>query len=401
MGRFLRSSLLVLFVFSLISMFYFSGYGKFLPALRNEACNLSLTIASYCTDPLCSAHRMVRCMDLVDVLDPTLKFPGIVLKKGALLWGACLNGFASLLTTQTGVFLRYATNFLMENPFIYMKGKGLEKQLEHEMTILTWNLCCVPGGYSITDGGVLPWHLRIESIAKALKNKDADILCLSEIFDIQTAQYLKHSLEDIYSHFFIHIGPNPIGPSSGLFVASKIGLSDPEFIAFPPDATDGRTRFCRKGVFSFNVGNKLRIYTTHLQHSEIPLYPTEKELIARQKQISLILERMLRTQNKVVILTGDLNLDKDEWDVGPWKNFFEKGELLDNSPTWGGDEWVSQLASKPSSPANTLDHTFLLKNSFKSFLKTTYVETAFDGKRFKPDALSDHKGLFTTLSLDF
>jgi len=55
------------------------------------------------------------------------------------------------------------------------------------------------------------------------------------------------------------------------------------------------------------------------------------------------------------------------------------------------------MDQRPSSPLN-LDHTLLLAGTARS-IHTTLVKTGFDGTTFRPEALSDHAGLFTRVLL--
>ena len=182
---------------------------------------------------LCHAHQLYRQTLIVDALYPTASEVERWIRKGVLLIGASFHSFFAMFTTLPGIELRWITLLLQNKPYIYLTGEAEEKQLtDPSISLLSWNLCCVSGGYSITDGGVLPWPSRINQLISALRSQDADVICLYEIFDIQTALRLVKELKNIYSHFYFNIGPKSIGLSSGLCVASKIKLVDLEFIRF-------------------------------------------------------------------------------------------------------------------------------------------------------------------------
>ncbi len=62
---------------------------------------------------------------------------------------------------------------------------------------------------------------------------DADVVCLYEVFDIQTANLLIASLRDTYHQFFYNVGPVVIGLSSGLFIATKYTAVSTKIYTFP------------------------------------------------------------------------------------------------------------------------------------------------------------------------
>lgn len=365
------------------------------------ACAAYLT-ASWLTDPLCKAHQLYRRISVVDILYPEETGLQRAVRKGALFLSSSAHLVLALGTTLPGIEIRLLAGALKGKPFIHFRGQGVEKAFDQKtFSLLSWNLCCVAGGYSITDGGVLPWSFRKDLIIQALREQDADLICLSEIFDIQTALCFIEGLNDLYSHFYFNIGPTAIGLSSGLFVASKASITEAHFLPFPSEALYGRSKLCKKGVFGFDVPvdgtQHARIFSTHFQHSEMADYPEMGELEARQKEMELIL-RQMAPLDKVCILTGDLNLEEKEFSASSWRESFEKGVILGLGPTWGGDAFCAALVGKvPSNPAN-LDHT-LIKKGMEVSVTTTFIETRFDPSTFKKEALSDHKGLLSIISL--
>jgi hypothetical protein len=71
-------------------------------------------------------------------------------------------------------------------------------------------------------------------------------------------------------------------------------------------------------------------------------------------------------------------------------NFIEK--------TWGGDGYCASLMGKKASNPLNLDHTMVVKGTAEG-IYTYLVPTGFDGNVFNQDALSDHHGLFSTITL--
>jgi len=340
-----------------------------------------------------------RRLQIVEILDRTASKIKIWAKKLFFFLG--ILGYIGLaaLTTAPGIALRYAACHLQKEPFLHVKGKMQEKTLDQKkFSILSWNICGTSAGYSITDGGVMPWCFRIDSLIKKIQEKNADVVCLYEVFDVNTAMRLSKQMEDKYAHFYFNMGIKSVGVSSGLFVASKFEMINPEFIAFPKEALVGRTKNCGKGFFAFDIQSKgksfARIFSTHLQHSEECDYPTSEEKGARRKEMDMIIERVKHVKDKSIVVTGDFNLDDKEYAASSWQHLFEKGDHFGSSKTWGGDEFCASLTGKKTSPPLNLDHTMIKKGTAQS-IHTSLVQTGYDAKRFKRDALSDHEGLYS------
>src|SRR5207302_2011714 len=120
--------------------------------------------------------------------------------------------------------------------------------------LLSWNICCTGAGFSISDGGVVPWKERIDEIAAKIVQTNADLNCLYETIDVQSAFYLYDKLKGQgYRHFYFNMGPRAIGPASGMFVSSKYQIKNPEFTPFSVDTLVGRTKAISKGVFTFDL----------------------------------------------------------------------------------------------------------------------------------------------------
>ncbi|MBX9922805.1 MAG: hypothetical protein K2Y01_01725 [Rhabdochlamydiaceae bacterium] len=173
----------------------------------------------------------------------------------------------------------------------------------------------------------------------------------------------------------------------------------------------GRTKNSGKGAFAFNVESQGKAFATHMQHSEEPQFPTIEEVNARKMQMDLILKKITETTNRCVILTGDLNLDDQEYKSSNWKHFFYKEDEYKQKccfrkgnqfqipqRTWGGDGFYADFRGKNILGPLNLDHTMLLKGSACS-IHTSLVNTEFDCKKFKKEALSDHAGLFSQIHL--
>lgn len=363
--------------------------------------------ASYLTDPICKAHEYFRRIFLVDALNPTDGLFAPLLTKLYLGLSVVVFAFSALLTTLPGVALRGTAVHLQREPYIYQKGVFVDQKLSKErtFTLLSWNICFVGGGYSITDGGVAPWEDRIDKIVAEIVQKNADVNCIYETYDTRSAIYLAQKLKEHgYAHTYYDIGAKTIGVSSGILIASKYEVKSPEFILFPQDTLVGRTKNAAKGVFAFDLASDgksfARVFATHLQHSEEPEFPTEEEIEGRVRQMEIIMAQVNQVRDLCVVVTGDLNLDDEEYFNSAWSHRFLKGDEFEGK-TWGGDAFCAKLADpnkRISNPLN-LDHTMVLKGTAQN-IRTTVIETGFDGAQFRKDALSDHKGLYSEITLN-
>lgn len=383
---------------------FFASSRSFVDALLNRVAISFFSAASYLTDPICKTHECYRRIYVVDALNPQASKMANVARKVALVVSVVGWGCLATIITMPGVILRSIGAFIQRHPFVYYKGEAKEKELskENAFTLLSWNICCVGGGYTISDGGVRPWSFRIDHVIDKIIEKDADVNCLYETFDTQSAFRIRDRLKDHgYVHFYFNIGPKAIGVSSGIFVASKYKIENPEFTQFPLDSLVGRTKNAAKGVFAFDLVSKgnsfARIYSTHLQHSELPEFPTREEVEGRRKQMQIIMDKIHSVRDRCVILTGDLNLDDEEYAASSWKDRFEKYAEYQEK-TWGGDEFCALMVGKPISSPLNLDHTMMVKSTGKS-ISTSLVDTGFDSTTFKKEALSDHAGLLSYISI--
>lgn len=361
-------------------------------------------VASDMTDPVCKVHEFYRKLHLEGTLPEEQsslanKFVHFVK----------MTGYAhkAIATTFPAIALRSVATTLGSQPYLSHVGEAIHsKELPSSKTfsLLTWNVCFVAAGYPITDGGVLPWSERIDRVIDKIVEQDADVNCLYETFDTKSAFYLSEKLKEKgYTHIYFDIGPQALGASSGIMVASKYAIENPEFTPFPDEALVGRAKYSAKGVFSFDLSSNgsafAKVFATHLQHSEEPEFPTSEEVEARRQQMRVIIEKIQGEEGKAIVVTGDLNLDDAEFQSSEWQHLFQKGDRFDaDLKTWGGDAFCAEMMGKRGSKGLNLDHTMVLKKSVRE-IHTYFVETGFDAEVFNPEALSDHAGLLSKITL--
>jgi endonuclease/exonuclease/phosphatase family metal-dependent hydrolase len=116
-----------------------------------------------------------------------------------------------------------------------------------------------------------PWKERISALTDKILEVDADVICLQEVHTEDSCFSLYDKLKERYIHFYVAIGPRPLGFSlktlglpNGLFVASKYPVQHPSFTPF--SVTGYQMNY---GIFDFVIANDStplgHIYTTHMQ----------------------------------------------------------------------------------------------------------------------------------------
>lgn len=352
-------------------------------------------ISSYLTEPVCQCRQKYYEFCAVKEMHPNDNKCARFAKKFFLVLGILGYAALALIATIPGIILRSLAVAFEKEPFIFINGPVNPKSIENDQfSLLAWNICGVVAGYSITDGGVTPIEYRQKKIADAILVQDSDVVCLYEVFDILTANYLIDRLKETYPYFIYNIGARGIGPSSALFIASKLPIDDLEFTPFPKETLVGRTKGSEKGVLGLTLSNCVRLYTTHLQHSEIPAEPLDEEKAGRRAQMELILQKA-NEKAIPILITGDLNMDDDELTSLAIKDF--SLGTRKHAHSWRGDAWCAKLMGKTGSSSRNLDYT--MGKSVKALTTKIAFTTFFNPDDLQPVALSDHSPLLSTITL--
>ena len=328
-------------------------------------------------------------------------------ERGAFILKTAVCTIAAIPTAPLALVLKKIAIKYRTKPFTYKQGSQsiVKKDIQTQITLLWWNICAIRGGYNYTDGGVAPWRDRIKPIINEILNQNADVICLGEVFNPLVDKNLYEGLKNTYKYFYLNIGPKTIGVSSGLFVASKIALSNPNFVPFSKEILIGSAKFSEKGYFSFTVGGTFRVIATHLQHSAVFQKPTVQEKYCRAEQMNLIFEEIgdfdldldldskeasLTLLNRATILTGDFNMPLKEMAN---YTFFNRTSGAVDEITWGGE---AVFVEEPSD-SQTLDYTLAIDDS--ATVVTEVIDVGFNRQVYNKDALSDHNILKSTITL--
>jgi exonuclease III len=244
---------------------------------------------------------------------------------------------------------------------------------------------------------------RFDDVVSVLKTNPTDLICLSEVFHTSVATSFSEELGKKGYHTCHSMGRKPMAPGSGLFFASKFPIQEFTFTPFPPEAKTPRARPAGQGWYEAKVdlggGRTVTVIGTHLSSSHKPDEPTEVELNARTRAMTLLANRVTDL-GKRVILTGDLNLGPEEghyYEHTFWKekNLFttDKNPDIENQPTWMGDKCYSEVASAPV----RLDFTKVGVGA--GFGNTHVIEVSYNPHRLDPTSVSDHRPIHTLVEL--
>ncbi|MEC7838927.1 MAG: hypothetical protein VX777_02685 [Chlamydiota bacterium] len=277
-----------------------------------------------------------------------------------------------------------------------------------KVTVLSWNICCLGGSLPSLFGGVLPWYKRVDGIVNKILDTDADIICLQEVFSEECVDALYQRLKEQYAHFYLHIGPrkysfdsNEIQKlSSGLFVASKYFLDNPSF--YPYDISKNETEFIRGyGLFTAKLFNKICISTTHLQPGSDD---GDKEI--RGNQLAVI--KQLADSRITTYLFVDTNIEygSEEYEKTITPHFYNhyQGKREEWTCCELRDSWLTPNKYKKKLTQNSLsfehiDAILEVKRPDKVPSELKYDIISAGDLCSPKNALSDHRALFSTISL--
>lgn len=353
-----------------------------------------LQLASTLTDPVCNAHRKMREIQFAEEIYPGKEKWEYSLMRLMLSIQTAFLSTIGMATGLPGICMRKMGSTLLPDPFVHTQHLSQMPVLDKKrFSLFFGNVAALSSGHVYTNACVSPFSERVERIAKVVDEKKVDVACFCELMDFAGCKSLEQELlKKGFKEFYYTIGANSF-VSSGLFVASKYKLADPQFTPFSDYS--GRASFSNKGVFSFDVvgsGSErvARVHLTHPQHSEESSHPTKEELAVRQGQFDCIETIVEKSGKGCQIVVGDFNRENQELKDAKWKLRWDEGGCS-QEPTWDGDdkcaEWTYQ---RPSSPQR-LDIAMVRKGTGQ--IKTEIIPVGYDPRRYLSTALSDHKWL--------
>ncbi len=308
-------------------------------------------------------------------------------------------------------------------PYIYLESSAPIRAPEAKFSVLTLNTCFVPGKFPFLFGGVsLPWQKRVGKLKEKILQASADVVCLQEVYTEEASYALYEALKDTYRFFYGAIGPRPLnfslrafGLPSGLFVASKVPIENPQFTPFVKVGVP-----VNYGFFDFTLKSQsgrplAHLYTTHLQALD-----TEGFAEIRAEEFGEILKKMQKDvekegSNLPFFLCGDLNIPYGSKEPGRqiieayfYDAYNKEGSVVCASNRTCTDYFSNYLLSKTKTLKEIdpnfqiLDYTLVLR-SLPGAQPLAYscranAELLLMNSLDEPDqAISDHHGLLVKL----
>jgi endonuclease/exonuclease/phosphatase family metal-dependent hydrolase len=272
--------------------------------------------------------------------------------------------------------------------------------------------------------GALPdWldGIRAQRIATALRNENADVITLQEVWDPEFFPVIRDGTA--YPHGFYgndHDGLDPL--NSGLFVMSKSVIAGPSQAFFDDEYIWGEDQFASKGYLQGTItknGFSFGIFTTHTQSgdgSNASIQAT-RELQCRQLGIAVAAYR-LQHPSHAVIVTGDFNIIAFTGEyVDSMREEFMVAQAAEAAANWPLDPEALACTSCRSNSLNLYFNPDAINQRIDFMLycqsldgtvkiKPTRMErreykgpTALSSDGLTTDDLSDHYGLFGEFEL--
>jgi len=197
--------------------------------------------------------------------------------------------------------------------------EGEAPSVSGDFSVLFLNVCLQGGPFSALTGGVSSLHedfdkcqpSRISAIADFVQSIEGgpDILCFSEVHDLAAMDELKIKLKEKgYTFFITDIPTHPVCNNSGLFVASKVKISNPQFAAYPLKDRSNVHLGAQQGCIIFDLEDEsaqkvITLASTHLNYGERDI-----DHESRKRQLhDHIFENL--SQEDISLLGGDLNYE--------------------------------------------------------------------------------------------
>lgn len=281
-----------------------------------------------------------------------------------------------------GQTFHFAAYHLATTPYIHLKG-GLKAQPSLPSSIFQLNACLTAGGFARLFGGLeLSDAERVGKIAEMIRTNHPDLACLQEVSDQTSAFSLYQKLFPEFAEFYLNIGSTPfiLQNNSGLFVASKSEISQPQWHSFSNIA--GTESMVNKGFFVFSTPSADFI-NTHLSPSSDDLHPTDAEKATRAEELRRIhtaVNQKFSENNRPVFVVGDLNTVLSNQPSAPCETEY----LLQRN-------WHHNSNAQPQ--GLSIDY-FL---SFFHSAATTRVIPTFD-LNHPEEAISDHPALLSQIA---
>ncbi len=283
-------------------------------------------------------------------------------------------------------------------------SQKIKPVVKKHLSVLSWNICFQPSFAKAWQDQIEPWQNRVNQVAKTILEENADIVCLQEVYDYNSAVALTDFLKaGGYKYFYYDIGKKSLKVNSGLFVASKYPVKNAHFTSHKNSKNDLESFFVNKGFFDFEIWTgrqkTAHIFVTHLQHSTNDLNPPKIDQKIRKEQLKAILTEIEKDKDTPVLLVGDFNMTPEEYksleEISQFQNFLLQKSKKARS-TYSG---VLDSDFEAKKKINlTLDYAILSAKQDSAFLFTQVLDRQNKKNGCDILLLSDHFPLKTIVS---
>ena len=282
---------------------------------------------------------------------------------------------------------------------------------ENQFSILTLNTWALPFELKGHDH-----DLRFPKLTEGINTKDADIVCLQEIFNRSLRRRIEKEINNGYE-YGIDLSCNRKALSllnldcfGGLITLSKYPIIDEKFIPFPK--TKHRNLIEKIGNKGFLItslllpnNSKIAIINTHLR-SGIDI-KAQKDRMEQILFINNYIESKLKDKYSEIVLTGDLNMNHpsvreinekivqvDNYNFITEKMEFKNPDVknpFDSATIGKGDNKYS--SSKDG--VQILDYCMYKNMTKNKSIDLVSQNTCFNGN----NSISDHKGIVSIFEM--
>ena len=269
------------------------------------------------------------------------------------------------------------------------------------MKILTFNTGLLELSVGKLSFDVVPFvEERAQLLPSYIKEADADIVCLQELFRVEDMEILK-TLHEIYPHMYFSDQKN-IFKRNGLAILSKHSFDVKREIKFK---TRGLEKFVTKGAVKVMItGGEYKgteVVNTHFPYGGFGSSSETLPSTIRMRNRNIKhLHKKIHSESKTTILAGDFNFGSR---VAPENFHLIKSlgyqEISNGDVTWDVENPLNLMF--PASVSKTIDHIFINKKRDYEFSVTNSIrvfDTAITINN-NPAFLSDHFGLLCDIQL--
>jgi len=263
---------------------------------------------------------------------------------------------------------------------------SLDADLPEQLRVLSLNICTFPGNWNAFFGGIeTSGRDRIERLIELFEKKKADVICLQEVFDPAFALELRDRLRAAgWGIACYNPGLEAYMPlSSGLFVASRLPISEARYIPFEPWG------YLPRGAMQLKVGS-LDLIVTHLTPSRDDLSPAKAEIMKRQAEIAIIAQHLRKGPT---LLLGDINAQKNEvQSIGSLKDVSPKGMTCTEQFNLDVGARLNGLSRAKEVSSTAIDRVFANRLDIETAIVPSYNSVR------DSNPLSDHHALIVQLT---